>query len=466
MSDIEIDLLQQHPTNQVLNNEQASYSGSNKFRNTESIPSRQLRVHSRYDHDGYVGSSWDALLPECGDDYLRRDSTTYEPNPRAAWVLNVEADGADYFKQEISGPVMSKFVDSPQLFNQSEMGPPAGRSGKFIDTVYYWRNPGERSGDTKHVAFIGDFTRNVLIPQLWLSGSIEQNSNQVALSRELRGGSGSQSDSLAIEYDCPQIFCFDMRTFLFLQFRAKKQEELKKSDCLVDCWVFRRVENDDHFMEPIREVVYRFIVQGIRRTQCYGFPTANIYVNLPKDIVLKKELSDESERFENELHIYEQLRELQGTIIPQFLGLAYIDGARALVLTDIGGTAMVQEGIPHFDRTALETMLAKPVRLIREQGVHLADFSMLNVHFCEDAFRIVDFGEAVTITERVEDEDAFVREQVRWVSEPFLRRQENSVKMAKLAKRRNGAPAKKQQGTPRRMQGTGRAAVGRHEGIR
>ncbi|KAK2037729.1 hypothetical protein LZ31DRAFT_160006 [Colletotrichum somersetense] len=117
MSDTNIDLLSCHPTNMVVNQRNESYSGKDKFRNTKPIPGAKLRVHTVYERGEYRGVSWDALLPSLDDDYLRLDAPTNMPNPRAAWMLDVEADGADYFKQEISAPVLSKFTEYPELFN-------------------------------------------------------------------------------------------------------------------------------------------------------------------------------------------------------------------------------------------------------------------------------------------------------------------------------------------------------------
>ncbi|KAE9566298.1 hypothetical protein CGMCC3_g17517 [Colletotrichum fructicola] len=190
-------------------------------------------------------------------------------------MLEVEQDGADYFNQEISAVVLSKLTEYPRVFNQSQMGPPHGRSGKFIDLVYYWKDISDPRGNLKHVAFIGDFKRNVLKPHLWQDGKIESDRNQVALSRELRG--------YAIEYGCPQIFCFDMNAFLFLQFRATKESKLSDANCPVDCWIFSRTEKDSAYpSESIRQVLYRFIMQGIRRSQCHGCPVSAVGDFSPK----------------------------------------------------------------------------------------------------------------------------------------------------------------------------------------
>ncbi|KAK0370666.1 hypothetical protein CLIM01_11979 [Colletotrichum limetticola] len=268
-------ILIEHPDNQVANLRLQSYSGSNKFPNTRPIKNSQLRVHTVYNRGHYKEVSWDALLDLSNDDYLRLDAESNKPNPRAGWVLGVEQDGADYFYQEISAVVLSKFTEYPRIFNQSQMGPPPGRSGKFVDSVYYWKDTSDNEGRLHHVALIGEFKRNVLKPYMWQAGNIESDNLQVALSRELRG--------LAVEYSCPQIFCFDLDAFRFLQFRATRESKMSDSDCPVDCWIFRRTETEFQYpSEPIRYVLYRFIIQGIRRSQSHGYPVATINGVTPK----------------------------------------------------------------------------------------------------------------------------------------------------------------------------------------
>ncbi|KAK7434037.1 hypothetical protein Landi51_13693 [Colletotrichum acutatum] len=253
-------LLMEHPDNQVVNLQLEGYSGSNKFTNTKSIKNSQLMIRTVYSFGKYIESRWDALLDLSGDDYLRLDAESSKPNPRAGWVLEVEQDGADYFHQEIESVVLSKFTEYPRIFHQSQMGPSHRRSGKYVDSVFYWKDTSDDAGRLQHVALIGEFKRNILKPLLWQAGTIEHDSNQVALSRELRG--------LAVEYGCPQIFCFDLNAYVFLQFRATKESKMSDQDCPVDCWVYFRTETESQYRsEPIRYVIYRFIMQVIRKSQ-------------------------------------------------------------------------------------------------------------------------------------------------------------------------------------------------------
>ena len=65
-------------------------------------------------------------------------------------------------------------------------------------------------------------------------------------------------------YRCPQIFCFDSRTFLMLQFRASTVEAIRDPECTVDCWVIPR---ENPYGDTIRLALYRLLVQGFRRCQ-------------------------------------------------------------------------------------------------------------------------------------------------------------------------------------------------------
>ncbi|KAK1585030.1 uncharacterized protein LY79DRAFT_559570 [Colletotrichum navitas] len=162
----------------------------------------------------------------------------------------------------------------------------------------------------------------------------------------------------------------------------------------------------------------------------------NSSVNLPRRIVLKKELTDNPDLFDNELRVYRHLQSLQGTVIPECLGLAKIDGVRALLLSDIGGVSMLDSGMPRLEQATLEHKLAFPVRLIRQSGVHLGDFKMGNVHWCGDAFCVLDFEHAEILPVNSKFEEADVQKQVQYVSEPFLMRQEASAKMTRLIQRK------------------------------
>jgi len=70
--------------------------------------------------------------------------------------------------------------------------------------------------------------------------------------------------SYACLYRCPQVFCFDNRTFLMLQFRAATLDGIRDPECTVDCWVFPR---DNPNGVSLRSALYRLLAQGFRRCQ-------------------------------------------------------------------------------------------------------------------------------------------------------------------------------------------------------
>lgn len=58
---------------------------------------------------------------------------------------------------------------------------------------------------------------------------------------------------------------------MLLQFRAEKLHDPKTCD--VDCWIFPRLEADSVTPGyPLRDALYRFLVQGLRRRQSEGIP--------------------------------------------------------------------------------------------------------------------------------------------------------------------------------------------------
>ncbi|GJC85750.1 hypothetical protein ColLi_08588 [Colletotrichum liriopes] len=159
------------------------------------------------------------------------------------------------------------------------------------------------------------------------------------------------------------------------------------------------------FLPP--DLLYTRVLQLILDTDC---------ARLPKQIILKKEDCQHKHLFDNELRIYQKLEALQGTAIPQMHGLATIHGTRALVLSDIGGTALVEEGTRWVESTRLEEMLDRTIRQIWSMGVRLKDLSLLNVHLCEDAIWIVDFEEAEIMAGRVDESDVEDQAQASWHS--------------------------------------------------
>ncbi|KAK1837345.1 hypothetical protein CCHR01_20034, partial [Colletotrichum chrysophilum] len=72
---------------------------------------------------------------------------------------------------------------------------------------------------------------------------------------------------------------------------------------------------------------------------------------------------------------------------------------------------MSQMESPLFSGAKLEEMIAIPLTLIRQHGVTLGYLSMCNIHWCDDAFRLVDLAHAQIVSEESESDP--VKEQVR-----------------------------------------------------
>lgn len=137
--------------------------------------------------------------------------------------------------------------------------------------------------------------------------------------------------------------------------------------------------------------------------------------SLPEHVVLKKETDEE--HFNTELRIYDELKSLQGTHIPTLFGVAIIDDTRALVMSDVGGIPLVDEKMIDMDEDTLRRLLRIPLQKIGEAGVLLEDVSMLNVHFVNGFFVILDFDVARIESQR--DTDSDVSEQVEDIIDHF-----------------------------------------------
>ncbi|PHH89224.1 hypothetical protein CDD83_6477 [Cordyceps sp. RAO-2017] len=152
---------------------------------------------------------------------------------------------------------------------------------------------------------------------------------------------------------------------------------------------------------------------------------------LPREIVLKKKDAENESLFETEQRCYDKLHYLQGRLIPRYYGLASIDGTPALVLSDVGGITMLNEGMPWLAESYLRETLRKPLEEIRAAGVLLEDVSLTNMHYCGGGvFRVLDF-ELVKMDQSVDG--PVVREDVDSQVESLVDRyQERQVAIREL----------------------------------
>lgn len=243
------DLLHDHSTNPVKTTGMATQS---RKAWTQSFPPiSNLRVHTVVQPDGSVIGDFDsAFIPLDTDENLRQNEEAHLPNARH-YRLYSEEDGVTWFNAEISSVVLAAFQNFPAVVQQSHHPPKRniGVAINVVDTAYTMK-----AGPNMANIAIGEFKRNLIRPQYWQNNGLA--GDQVDFSRELRG--------YAYLYECPQVFSFDHEYFLMLQFRAHTVDEIRNSNCEVDCWVFPR---ENLGGTPWRYALYRLLVQGFRRFQ-------------------------------------------------------------------------------------------------------------------------------------------------------------------------------------------------------
>ncbi|KAK4123068.1 hypothetical protein N657DRAFT_574289, partial [Parathielavia appendiculata] len=134
---------------------------------------------------------------------------------------------------------------------------------------------------------------------------------------------------------------------------------------------------------------------------------------LPAQIVLKRKIDDHTRSFDAERAAYDRLRPLQGKVMPVLLGQIEYDGARAPLLSDIGGVCLAEP--------AGEMLAGELGRLIGEAlgqlavGGLLHDVKLDNFHLVGEGqgakIMVVDL-EQVDLDLSEEDDAWVVRENV------------------------------------------------------
>ncbi|POR33875.1 Uncharacterized protein TPAR_05929 [Tolypocladium paradoxum] len=242
-------LLSQHPTNPVDDPRYETDTKKGWAKRFE--PISRVKVHTSV-QDGIVLADFDSALGrEQADDTVRQQLGAYPPNYRH-WRLETESDAKNWFHHEISSVVLAAWAQHPNVIQQSEAKAFSDSTIAEVADDAYTIKP---ASQMRTPLVIGEFKRGLIQPPQWQRGDIDT-SRQLTLSRELRG--------YAHKYECPQIFCFDGRTLLMLQFRARKLKHVAEADCEVDCWVIPR-ENEGGC--TLRYALYRLLVQGLRRCQ-------------------------------------------------------------------------------------------------------------------------------------------------------------------------------------------------------
>lgn len=106
--------------------------------------------------------------------------------------------------------------------------------------------------------------------------------------------------------------------------------------------------------------------------------------SIPGPIIVKQQKKAWEEEFKNEKMAYERLKELQGTVIPQFLGEGFFRGVPALFLSEIAGTTLYDLAQSNDDipEDILEARLQETFGELSRQGAVHWDPKLDNVLFC------------------------------------------------------------------------------------
>ncbi|RTE68531.1 hypothetical protein BHE90_017093 [Fusarium euwallaceae] len=151
--------------------------------------------------------------------------------------------------------------------------------------------------------------------------------------------------------------------------------------------------------------------------------------SLPSRVILKKEDEELLKRrgddapnlFDAEVMTYRHLQALQGEFIPEFHGVTKVAGSRAMILSDIGGVALMDDHMPSIEEDQLRHGLRKPLEAIRLCGVLLDDISPENIHYCGGDFIAFDFEfiemRSGRIKDMMEEVDLQVDMLVEWYKE-------------------------------------------------
>ncbi|KAL2669846.1 hypothetical protein Neosp_015143 [[Neocosmospora] mangrovei] len=169
-----LDILYQHPSNHVHNERKRSIVYKSWTKKLPATGKEQMIIRTQLMNDSRIWADWSAFFPESSDDTLRRSQPSFQPNPRAEWRLNTQADIETYLCQEIVAPVLSKFTLCPPVTLQCK----EDRGGVVVDYHFVWNG---------RIVLIGEIKRNLIRPSTILDGSFEKKPDQVKLLKELRG---------------------------------------------------------------------------------------------------------------------------------------------------------------------------------------------------------------------------------------------------------------------------------------
>ncbi|RAL01694.1 uncharacterized protein BO80DRAFT_501618 [Aspergillus ibericus CBS 121593] len=161
-------------------------------------------------------------------------------------VVSSEGDVTRDFDQNIIVPVALAFSGhsawsspspgvqavpgAPTLWSRSLVG--AKRVSSSTRTVDYQMTMSHVERSLERPAMIGEMKKPRVIRRKEWTFEEEASGTTIRLAQELR--------AYACEYRCPQVFVFDMKTLVLVQFRALRVEDISAEDCPVDICVIPR----------------------------------------------------------------------------------------------------------------------------------------------------------------------------------------------------------------------------------
>lgn len=112
--------------------------------------------------------------------------------------------------------------------------------------------------------------------------------------------------------------------------------------------------------------------------------------SLPSRIVLKRQKEGWDEEFETEKAAYERLKPLQGVVIPKCYGELRYNGAKALLLSDIGGVCLATPEGALLEVAELRRLLHEAFTALGRFGALHDDTKLDNFHLVGDKIMVMD----------------------------------------------------------------------------
>ncbi|KYK56286.1 Protein kinase-like domain protein [Drechmeria coniospora] len=137
--------------------------------------------------------------------------------------------------------------------------------------------------------------------------------------------------------------------------------------------------------------------------------------SLPSCLVVKKHKDGWDEEFEAEKATYAKLASLQGIVIPECYGEIRYCGARALLLSDIGGACLATPAGALLDEATFCRIMHDALTTLTRFGVLQEDRKLDNFHLVGDAVMVVDLE---SMSEGLSDEEfaSDVASTVKWLA--------------------------------------------------